>query len=240
MQRAAEAAGRLLSYNFHYRFSPCVQAIRGMIERGRFGPIRQAKVTAVRRRGVPGWGNFTNKAIQGGGPLIDIGVHMLDSALYLMGYPEPAYVCASASHGLGARGGVGMYGGYDGARYTVEDALAGYIQFKDGCALQLQTSFILNTREPQRMNVELFGEEMGASVFEGEIYRTDPDGLNHDERLAFPTQVNLKSRSILDFVDCCATRRTPCVTPGQGTGLMRLVDALYRSAELCKPILFEE
>ena len=56
------------------------------------GEIYSARVHAIRRRGIPGWGVFTNKELQGGGPLIDIGVHMLDTALYLMGYPEPEVV----------------------------------------------------------------------------------------------------------------------------------------------------
>ena len=50
------------------------------------------RAVAHRRRGVPGWGVFTNKKLNGGGPMIDIGVHALDMALWLMGHPKPVSV----------------------------------------------------------------------------------------------------------------------------------------------------
>jgi hypothetical protein len=69
---------------------------RGLIEAGRLGTIYHAKATWVRSRGIPqgvgGW--FTEKKRSGGGALIDIGVHALDSAWYLMGNPRPLAVSA--------------------------------------------------------------------------------------------------------------------------------------------------
>ena len=73
-------------------------------------PFYNTNVQWHRRRGIPGWGNFTNKAMQGGGPLIDIGAHMLDCALYLLGYPQISYVCASSSDRIGKKRRPGPYG----------------------------------------------------------------------------------------------------------------------------------
>ena len=77
-----------LSYGFHFRHSDQVTVLKQMIDENEIGEIYHAEIKWNRRRGIPGWGNFTNKDMQGGGPLIDIGAHMLDSALYLMEYPE--------------------------------------------------------------------------------------------------------------------------------------------------------
>src|SRR5690625_5310786 len=78
MTQTAEKAGKILTYGFHYRHQPEVEVAKSFIDGGELGDIYSARVQAIRRRGIPGWGVFTNKELQGGGPLIDIGVHMLD------------------------------------------------------------------------------------------------------------------------------------------------------------------
>src|SRR5690625_3423648 len=110
METAAKKVGKILTYGFHYRYTPEVMALKRFIEGNELGDIYTARVTAMRRRGIPGWGVFTNKELQGGGALIDIGVHMLDVALYLMGYPEPDTVLASTYQKIGNKKGVGLSG----------------------------------------------------------------------------------------------------------------------------------
>lgn len=83
MEKKAQEKGKLLSYGFHFRASEHVAFLKNRIKDGKMGEIYHTEVKWHRRRGIPGWGCFTNKEIQGGGPLIDIGAHMLDSALYL-------------------------------------------------------------------------------------------------------------------------------------------------------------
>src|SRR5699024_4627011 len=83
MDIEAKNAGKILTYGFHFRHKPEVETLKRFIDGGELGEIYAAHVLAIRRRGIPGWGVFTNKELQGGGPLIDIGVHMLDTALYL-------------------------------------------------------------------------------------------------------------------------------------------------------------
>ena len=65
---------------------------------------------------------------------MDIGVHMLDTALYLMGYPEVDYVSAVTYDRIGKRGGVGLMGNWDPAKFTVEDSAFGFIRFKNGAS----------------------------------------------------------------------------------------------------------
>ena len=60
-----------------------------MIAAGEIGDIYYARAQSLRQRGIPGWGVFIDKEKQGGGPLIDIGVHILDLTLWFMGHPKP-------------------------------------------------------------------------------------------------------------------------------------------------------
>ena len=86
MLAAARESGKQLAIAYHYRFMKEAQAAKKMMtEVGR--PL-VARVRAMRRRKVPGWGVFTNKDLQGGGSLIDYGCHLLDLTLWLMGNPK--------------------------------------------------------------------------------------------------------------------------------------------------------
>ncbi|EGQ5168354.1 Gfo/Idh/MocA family oxidoreductase, partial [Salmonella enterica] len=87
MCNTARRVQKVLAYDFHHRFALDTQLLREQVMSGTLGEIYVTNVRALRRCGVPGWGVFTNKALQGGGPLIDIGIHMLDAAMYVLGFP---------------------------------------------------------------------------------------------------------------------------------------------------------
>src|SRR5699024_4461838 len=102
---------------------------------------------------------------QGGGPLIDIGVHMLDTALYLMGYPEPDTIFGVTYQRLGSKKGVGMFGDWDWENFSVEDMARGMITFKNGASLILESAFAANVEKHDEMSVSLMGDKGGADVF---------------------------------------------------------------------------
>ena len=96
MLQAAQKARRNLMINFSYRFSDMSYALKDEVERGAVGDIYFGRTVWHRRRGFPGFGGwFCDKDMAGGGPLLDLGVHRLDLALWLMDYPEPVAVSGS-------------------------------------------------------------------------------------------------------------------------------------------------
>ena len=98
MVAAAQRAGKRLMINFSYRFSAASRGLKAQVEAGVFGEFYFGRTVWHRRRGMPGFGGwFGTKALAGGGPLIDLGVHRLDLALWLMGYPKPTWVLGSTS-----------------------------------------------------------------------------------------------------------------------------------------------
>lgn len=235
MYEVAQNNGRILTFNFHFRHSSEVKAIKHLISAGNFGDIYAARVQALRRRGIPGWGVFTNKEIQGGGPLIDIGIHMLDVALYLMGYPEADYVLATTHQKIGTRPGIGLMGQWDHTKYTVEDSAFGFIRFKNGASLNLETSFALNMKEDKLMNVHLFGEKSGASVFPPQIYSENAHSLT-DMQLPYLREMDKHYESITDFVLSCLGHKEPICQSQEALMIQKIIDSMYRSAEIGQPI----
>lgn len=235
MYEASRKNGRILSFNFHFRHASEVKELKGLIDKGAFGDIYAARVQALRRRGIPGWGSFTNKEVQGGGPLIDIGVHMLDTALYLMGFPEPDHVLAGAHQRIGNKPGIGLMGSWDHTKFTVEDSLFGFIRFKNGATLNLETSFALNMKEESIMNVQLFGEKSGASLFPLQVFSETETELT-DLEFPYLKEIDKRYESIADFIRSCVYGRQPVYRAEESVMLQRLIDILYKSSETGHPV----
>jgi predicted dehydrogenase len=230
MYEKAKAQGSVLAYNFHHRFADDVAIIKEKVDAGVLGDIYVTKVKALRRCGIPGWGQFTNKEAQGGGPLIDIGVHMLDAALYVLGYPKVQKVTAKMFQKIGTKKSKGTLGEWDPEAFEVEDSLFGFIELEGGGLLQLETSFALNIKEESIMNVEFCGDEAGATLFPAHIY-TDENG----ELITFikkeTADPNRKQKAIAAFVDKCLGIKTMVADGIQGYTIQQLIEALYESAE---------
>lgn len=238
MEAEAQKQGKILSYGFHFRHSDHVALMKKKIVSKDFGTIYHAKAQWNRRRGIPGWGNFTNIELQGGGPLIDIGAHMLDASLYLLDYPEVSYVCASLSDRIGKKGGTGLMGSWNPERFTVEDGVFGFVYFKDGTSLEIETSFALNQKERDKRNVFLYGERLGASLFPLEIYGEEKGELT-DQTFPFLEARDWHLDSDKNFVKACLGQEEVLVTAAQGTYLQTIIDALYRSAASGRPVIME-
>jgi len=237
MERTAREKGLLLTYGFHFRHSEQVAFLKKKIEQGELGEIYHTRVQWNRRRGIPGWGNFTNRNMQGGGPLIDIGAHMLDVALYLLDYPEISWVTATASDRIGRKGGRGLMGSWDGERFTVEDGLFGFIRFANGTSLQLETAFAINQKEENLRNVQLYGDKLGASVFPLETFGEESGELVNRE-YPFLQMRDWHLDCDRNFVDACLGKTELLVTGKQGTYIQRLIGALYRACASGEPEKF--
>lgn len=231
MEAAAQKAGKVLTFGFMFRFSPEVSAAKRFAEAGSLGEIYTGRVTAVRRRGIPGWGVFTSKDLQGGGPLIDIGVHMLDSALYVMGYPEPESVTGVTHTKLGDKEpGVAPWGPWNYKNYTVEDVCNALIRFKNGAALLLETSFIANIEPMEEMNVRLSGTKAGVKFFPFSVYREE-HGTIVNETSAWQPGGNSHQKEVAHFVRCIRGEAEPISTPGEAVKIQRIIEAIYKSAD---------
>ena len=138
LQEEATKRGRLYFFGRQSRFSPELLAAKQLIEAGRLGEIYFAKAVFIRSRGIPvgigGW--FTEKARSGGGAMIDLGVHALDSVWYLMGTPRPLAVSAQVFQKFAHTADVPVN--------DVEDGAYGMVRFDNGAQVQFEISWAAN------------------------------------------------------------------------------------------------
>ncbi|WP_159566857.1 Gfo/Idh/MocA family protein [Budvicia diplopodorum] len=230
MRDAARKAGKVLAYDFHHRFASDTQLLREQVAAGTLGEVYVTTAKALRRCGVPGWGVFTNKELQGGGPLIDIGIHMLDAAMYVLGFPAVRRVSAHAFQRLGNRKHSGQFGEWDPKVYTVEDALFATIEFHNGGILRLETSFALNIAPQSVLNVEFCGDNAGATLFPLHIYQDDGGKLvTLLQRETADDNRHVKSMQA--FVDHVLGAPASIADAQQGYLIQQLVAAIYLAAE---------
>jgi predicted dehydrogenase len=170
MVEAARKADRVLHTIFNHRERGDVAALKRYIDEGGLGRVYHAKASWMRRNGIPTLGSwFTNKEMAGGGPLIDLGVHMLDLALYLTGEPQIATVSAATYAELGPRGRGNRAETFakkhdTSSAYEVEDLATGFLRATDGTTIALETSWAVYGSAYDDFGVTLFGTEGGAEI----------------------------------------------------------------------------
>jgi len=236
MCATARDTGKILQVGLQSRFNGPSRWMKQYIDAGNMGDITFARAQALRRRGVPGWGVFINKELQGGGPLIDIGVHILDLTLFLMGYPKPVSATGRTWDEMGKNPDLynGM-GDYDRSKFTVEDFAVGMIKFDNGAVVSLESSFMANG--PDKFETFLYGSKAGAKVDPYaskdalEIY-TEATKLQMDIKPSnIPHVESAHVDEVKAFVDAIINGK-PSPVPGEnGLILNAIFDAIYKSSE---------
>ena len=243
MVQAARNNDRVLEVSFNHRRRGDVQACKQMIDSGALGEIYYAKAGWLRRAGIPGLGSwFTRAATAGGGPLMDIGVHMLDMALHLLGEPSVSTATAAtyAEFGPKGRGGSAtmVKTGVQAGDFDVEDLSTAFLRLGGGGTLLLESSWAQWIPRDQAY-VTLYGSEGGASLEWGgtpaDPYRslkiwTEVQGVPAELTPAIPPDGG-HAAAVTDFLvkvrsgDFAAHRGFEALTRAL------VVDACYASAE---------
>ncbi|HEX2926812.1 MAG TPA: Gfo/Idh/MocA family oxidoreductase, partial [Ruminiclostridium sp.] len=169
MEKTAKENGKILMIGFVRRFGNDAKVLKDFIEGGMMGEMYFAKASYLRRAGCPG-GWFSDKKRSGGGPLIDLGVHVIDLVRYLMGKPKVVSVSGTTFSKLGQRNNLKSTKGYvasdTGDIFDVEDLALATIRFDNGAVLSVEASFSLNLKEDTG-SIELFGTKAGAKLDPG-------------------------------------------------------------------------
>lgn len=236
MHDASKAGGKVFMLGFVNRFRSDSLLIKEMADAGKFGDIYFARAGWLRRRGTPlGW--FTDVSKSGGGPVIDIGVHVIDLTWHFMGKPEPVSVNATTHYPLGDyhTKGVGRWKALDTDNlvFNTEDSAAGSIRFANGASMNFEVSWAVNMKETGIYSY-IFGKYAGASLDPLEVYGEEADYL-----------VDLKptidrgdpfAREIRHFLDCIQESKEPSITAKDGLNVQKMLNGIYDSAKAGKEI----
>jgi predicted dehydrogenase len=247
MVRAARRADRVLDVAFNHRQRGDIQRLKGLIEDGRLGRTYYAKAWWLRRTGIPTVGSwFTRRELAGGGPLVDIGVHVLDWSLFLLGDPKVVAVSASTYDLLATNGfGGGSSGGYKGKtgagdgdppHFDVEDLASVFMRLADGGTLLVEASWAAHRRDGDEFGITLYGTDGGAELIVDDYApKGDLQLFSDDDGEAVATRVPVKrgrahTAVIEQFVDKIHAGDWRRYDGSGAAALARVVDACYLSA----------
>ncbi|MCF0129800.1 MAG: Gfo/Idh/MocA family oxidoreductase, partial [Pseudobutyrivibrio sp.] len=245
---AWKKSGKKFTIGYQNRFRDDTQTLHASCEAGELGEIYMAKAHALRRRAVPTWGVFPNKALQGGGPLIDIGTHALDITLWMMNNYEPVSVSGSVFYKLGRaeHGPEGnVFGPWDPKTFEVEDSAFGFVKMKNGATIYLEASWALNVLRSMEASTTLFGTLQGAEIHHGGSYPQDEliyNTIEHGQQM----EKTISPAGVVDFfeggaaaeavkeqdqwLDAILNDKDPLVKPEQAFVVTQILEAIYKSA----------
>ncbi len=229
MFECARRCGRQLMAAQSWRFDAGSRAIRRVVDAGALGEIYYAEATAMRRMGIPAWGVFHQAEHSYGGALYDIGVHMLDVAVWLMGNPEPVHVSAKTERKFGTRPEIArmLRHAWDPAKFDVEDFAVALVRFANGATLLLRASWAAHI-DAETFSVRLLGSEAGATTAPPVIYH-NREGILSDDHLQLQ-RVSMYEREIAHWLQVVRGEAQPLVTPAETMNVQRILGATYRSA----------
>ena len=248
MLAAAQRNNRRLMLAYNYRYRADVQWMRRVVQSGQLGEIYHVYAAWRRETGIPGSGWFGNKQMAGGGALIDLGVHVLDMTMYMLGFPAATTVSGDTHTLFGPRG-LKTWGRRPGQTieppFDVDDGAVGFIRFANGANAVLEATWAEH-RQPNDdfIHMELQGTN-GTLVLNIANYR-------HDDTLRFYTEIEGEPVTITPTVrnegptghaalviDVAHSLRegTPPATNGeQGLAAVQVLQAMYESAQAGREI----
>lgn len=223
-----------LAMHFNHRANPGVQWIARAAQAGALGEIYFARTVWHRRRGIPGRASFLDKAWSGGGAMIDLGVHMLDQTLYIMGYPRPVAVTAATYTKFNEKD-------VPHIPMNVDDFATAYLRFDNGATLAMEISWASHHHHAEQFLVQVYGAEGGARRLSEnyretavELYRREHGGLATTRMDAPPSDV---ASVQADFIDAILDDREPAFRGEHGLVTMQILDAIYESSRTGREVL---
>jgi predicted dehydrogenase len=235
MIRARDASGKLLMTAQHFRFQGSAKALKAEIEDGLLGHVYHARSWMLRRQAAPTRPGFIMKEHSGGGPCIDIGVHILDLTLWMMGNPKPVSVTGVSQTKLAKQpGSFSIWGGaIPREDFDVEDFAAAFVRFENGATLVLEVSWLLHHKTTgEDMQMWLYGDKAGAHWPSNEIlWSNNATQQQMNMQLVRAESGEPHAKECVVFADAVANRKPSPVPAEASLDVIGILDALYRSAE---------
>ncbi|RAV11223.1 Gfo/Idh/MocA family protein [Paenibacillus contaminans] len=245
VEAAVKKSGKTLQVGFVRRYASNTRIVKEFMENGDLGEIYYAKASCIRRFGNPG-GWFADTERSGGGPIIDIGVHVIDLCWYLMGRPKVKTISGNTYKKLGNRSHIQNLAQYRAADYTpdannVEDMANALIRFENGASLLVDVSFTLHAKKDE-ITVKMYGDKGGVELEPELSFITE----KYNTILNIDPQINNKGFDFIagfqdeidHFIDMCFGRKETLSPVEDGVEMMKILCGIYESAEKGTEISF--
>lgn len=242
LSAAARKAGTVFMIGMNQRFAAPVQRAKQLMDEGRIGRVYHCKTYWRRRAGIPGIGSwFTRKDLSGGGVLLDIGVHMLDDALYLLDNFRPCAVSGATYTEFGQRGlGEGEWGiSLPKKEFNVDDFATALIKLDGGATVLLEAAWAMHLDQRNDMNIELYGTDGAIDTYGERLSRNQADGYHIVESPEVGELTYPHASRMHHFVNVVLGREEPCVTLDQAFTVQRVIDAIYASAATGQEVILQ-
>ena len=242
MIEARDRNKRMLMTAQHFRFDHRALALKAEIDKGVLGDVYHARSWMLRRAAAPCRTSFTLKANSGGGPCIDIGVHILDLTLWMMGHPKPVAVSGVTHARLHKHPqGFSIWGGALPKEWDVEEFAAAMVRFDNGASLVLEVSWLLHHKVPgdkaDDMQMWLYGERGGAHWPANDVHTSDYAKQQFlTASFAAGEGGGAHARECVAFAEAVVTGKPSPVPAEQSLHLMGILQGLYQSAEAGREI----
>lgn len=232
---AARATDRVFMVGMNQRFERTTQKMKKLVQSGALGDVYHAKAYWRRRSGIPRLGSwFTHREVSGGGALLDIGIHMLDAALYMMGNFRPVTVTGATYTRFGNRGlGEGGWGAsereFEG--FDVDDFATALIRLEGDVTVTLDASWALLQEDGNRMEVELYGTEAGGAAYGDRLVKMGegPGEYVVIQSPSVPELIYPHMSRFHNFINTILGTEQPCVTLDESLAVQRILDGIYES-----------
>ncbi len=236
---AAEAAGVVNMMSLSIRYGPNSVYLRNLARKKYFGELYYARARSIRRSGIPAWNlGFIQK---GGGAFRDMGVHVLDTAWWILGHPRPVSVAGVAGAKFGPRG----QGYWNFAappadiprKFAADDYAGGFIRFENDTGLQVESFWA--SHQPPELQVQLFGTEAGAQLSPLKLFRTE-NGVPHDVNVELPKGPESWDFIANHFIECILDGKKCDAPLRHGLIVQQMMEGLLRSAASGKEVRLDK
>ena len=249
LKEAVEKNGVKFMLAVPLRFGKAAVHARKLVDEGVLGDVYYGKTAYVRQRGIPG-GWFSCTKYAGGGPIIDIGVHRIDLAWYMMGCPKPVSVSATAIYKIGdyrtapkvdpVTGEVSATNSWSGAqvpdyKFDVEDSASGVFKFENGAQLLFETAWSFNG--PVNNSTQIAGDKAGLTLEPFKLYKDNGESVI-EEAIEGDFSGGIFDLEIAHFIDCIRNDTVPSANIEEAVQLQKMLMGIYESSRTGKEVVF--
>ncbi len=238
--KAADQSKGLLMVAQNMRFSPAAVAAKQFLEHQDLGRVYHSRVHAIRRNLMPPQRGFIDPDLSGGGPCMDIGVHALDLALWLMNFPKPVRVSGKTAVNFAKGYDIpGAWGEWDRDAMGVEDFASGFIHFDNGATMILEACWLQHQKESEDFSATLFGHRGSLSWPSGEYFTAVNRTLVDSTILPVTGLRPSHTEEIVAFADAIRNGKPSPVPWTDSLNVISILEAIYESARLGREIRVE-